>query len=130
MAREIDLLKPLEITRIRDAKLPADARVVAEAIAAARGLKATGAGGSALSLRLSDGRGLYLQVDPSGAARWLFLFRWGGKLKEMGLGSLAKVTLKTAREKADTARELIGLEVKPDRRQARAGGDPDFRSHG
>src|SRR5829696_4179148 len=39
--------------------------------------------------RHADGDGLYLMVDPSGARRWLFLFRWRGKLKEMGLGGVS-----------------------------------------
>src|SRR5829696_3032362 len=43
--------------------------------------------------RHADGNGLYLMVDPSGAKRWLFLFRWGGKLKETGLGGLSTVSL-------------------------------------
>src|SRR3954452_25019570 len=57
--------------------------------------------------RHSDGDGLYLVVDESGAKRWLFLFRWGGKLKEMGLGGLAAVSLAEARDKADTARRVL-----------------------
>src|SRR4051794_23414800 len=57
--------------------------------------------------RHSDGDGLYLVVDASGAKRWLFLFRWNGKLKEMGLGGLASVSLADAREKADEARRVL-----------------------
>lgn len=57
--------------------------------------------------RHSDGGGLYLIVDPSGAKRWLFLFRWGEKLKELGLGGLTAVTLAQAREKATDARRLV-----------------------
>src|SRR3954466_10671256 len=57
--------------------------------------------------RHADGEGLYLVVDPSGAKRWLFLFRWQGKLKEMGLGGLASVSLADAREKADEARRVL-----------------------
>jgi integrase len=57
--------------------------------------------------RHADGNGLYLAVDPSGAKRWLFLFRWGGKLKEMGLGGLSTVCLSDAREKAAEARRLV-----------------------
>src|SRR4051812_4842950 len=57
--------------------------------------------------RHSDGDGLYLVVDPSGAKRWLFLFRWNGKLKEMGLGGLASVSLADARERADEARRIL-----------------------
>src|SRR4051794_5269085 len=63
--------------------------------------------------RHADGNGLYLAVDPSGAKRWLFLFRWGGKLKEMGLGGLAGVPLADAREKADEARRVLASGKKP-----------------
>lgn len=57
--------------------------------------------------RHSDGDGLYLVVDASGARRWLFLFRWQGKLKEMGLGGLSSVPLSEAREKAAAARQIL-----------------------
>src|SRR3954470_15638739 len=57
--------------------------------------------------RHADGKGLYLVVDQSGAKRWLFLFRWGGKLKEMGLGGLASVSLADARERANEARRFL-----------------------
>lgn len=58
--------------------------------------------------RHSDGGGLYLVVDASGARRWLFLFRWKadpsqpgtGKLREMGLGSVRDVSLAAARDAA------------------------------
>lgn len=56
----------------------------------------------------ADGGGLYLIVDKSGAKRWAFIFRWDGKLKEMGLGGLDKVSLPMARGKADDARKVIG----------------------
>jgi integrase len=65
--------------------------------------------------RHSDGLGLYLKVEKSGSAQWIFMFRWkrpgvagAGKLVEMGLGSLTKVSLKRAREKARDCRELLG----------------------
>jgi len=57
--------------------------------------------------RHADGNGLYLTVDRSGAKRWVFLFRWGGKLKEMGLGGLSSVSLSEAREKPAEARRLV-----------------------
>ena len=63
--------------------------------------------------RHSDGGGLYLIVDPSGARRWLFLFRWGGKLKELGLGGVGGVPLAAAREKATKAREMVKSGVNP-----------------
>jgi integrase len=63
--------------------------------------------------RHSDGGNLYLVVDASGAKRWAFLFRWSGKLKEMGLGGLRDVTLARAREKAAEARAMIGDGLNP-----------------
>ena len=75
--------------------------------------------------RHSDGDGLYLVVDPSGAKRWLFLFRWGGKLKEMGLGGLGSVSLAEAREKATEARRVLGSGKNPieQRRAAQTASD-------
>ena len=57
--------------------------------------------------RHSDGGGLYLVVDASGARRWLFMFRWGGKLKEMGLGGIATTSLAEARAMAEEARKAV-----------------------
>lgn len=63
--------------------------------------------------RYSDGGNLYLVVDESGAKRWLFMFRWQGKLKEMGLGGLSSVTLGDARERAAEARKLVAAGRNP-----------------
>lgn len=57
--------------------------------------------------RHADGDGLYLVVDPSGARRWLFMFRWKGKLKEMGLGPVSGVSLADARELAGFKVEFV-----------------------
>src|SRR4051812_38010077 len=54
--------------------------------------------------RHGDGGNLFLVVDKSGARRWVFLFRWSGKLREMGLGSCRGVSLARARELAAEAR--------------------------
>lgn len=63
--------------------------------------------------RHGDGGGLYLYVDASGAKRWLFLFRWEGKLKEMGLGGLSSVSLKDARVRAAEARSVLADKRNP-----------------
>src|SRR5918993_2619958 len=63
--------------------------------------------------RHSDGEGLYLIIDPSGAKRWAFIFRWGGKLKEMGLGGLSAVSLADARDSAGEARRLLARGSNP-----------------
>lgn len=64
---------------------------------------------AAVAGRHADGLGLYLVVDPSGAARWVFLYRRRGedRKREMGLGSAHAVTLKRARERATEARAML-----------------------
>jgi hypothetical protein len=63
--------------------------------------------------RYSDGNGLYLVVDPTGAKRWILRTTVKRKRCDIGLGGLRDVPLAAAREKA---REL--------RKIAKAGGDP------
>src|SRR5271170_5553080 len=47
-----------------------------------------------------DGGGLLLQVSAGGAKSWVFRFKEGGKLREMGLGPTHTVSLAEARLKA------------------------------
>lgn len=61
----------------------------------------------------ADGKGLYLHVSASGSKSWLFRYLRNGKQREMGLGSLDKVTLAAARSKADEARQQLGLGLDP-----------------
>lgn len=65
--------------------------------------------------RHSDGGGLYLDRDPSGRSRWIFMWKRDGKRREMGLGSAARggVSLAEARKAADEARKVVA-----------GGGDP------
>ncbi|ATN32523.1 integrase [Rhizobium sp. ACO-34A] len=63
--------------------------------------------------RYSDGNGLYLVVDPSGAKRWMLRTVVQGKRTDIGLGGLSLVSLAEARELALSYR-----------RMARQGGDP------
>lgn len=63
--------------------------------------------------RHADGGGLYLVVGPGAARGWIFLFRWNGRLKEMGLGGLSSVSLAKARVKAEAARGLVADGVNP-----------------
>jgi integrase len=63
--------------------------------------------------RHSDGGNLYLLVEKAGARRWLFIYRWDGRQREMGLGSASDVTLAKAREKAAAARAQLAEGVDP-----------------
>lgn len=61
-----------------------------------------------------DGAGLWLRVARGGASRlWVFVFRWQGARKEMGLGPVADVDLTEAREAAAAARKLVRASVNP-----------------
>ena len=63
--------------------------------------------------RHADGNGLYLFVQPSGTRSWIQRLLVRGRRRELGLGSVALVSLAEAREKALANRRL-----------ARQGGDP------
>lgn len=63
--------------------------------------------------RHTDGGGLFLTVDPSGARRWLVRIVVRGRRRDIGLGSATLAPLGKAREKAHALRAV-----------ARAGGDP------
>ena len=53
-----------------------------------------------------DGGGLYLQVTSKGARSWVFRYRAGSKLRDLGLGPLRLVPLAVARTKAIDAGRL------------------------
>ncbi len=63
--------------------------------------------------RHADGGGLYLVVGPGASRRWVFLFRWEGKLTEMGLAVCRPCTLADARSKAAEARRLLAERRNP-----------------
>jgi integrase len=59
-----------------------------------------------------DGGNLWLQVTPGGRS-WLFRFRFAGKQREMGLGSLNEIPLVDARARATICRRLVRDGVDP-----------------
>ena len=66
--------------------------------------------------RHADGGGLYLSISKDGATerrRWVFLFRWQGRLKEMGLGPANTVSLAEARERAERWRKEVNAKRNP-----------------
>lgn len=56
---------------------------------------------------LSDGGGLYLNIQKSNSRSWSFIWRSGNKRSEMGLGSYPEVPLSRARSLAAECRELV-----------------------
>ena len=63
--------------------------------------------------RYTDGGGLYLVVDDSGAKRWVLRTIVKGRRRDIGLGGISLTSLSEAREEAFRLRKI-----------ARAGGDP------
>lgn len=63
--------------------------------------------GKEKSYKLSDGGGLYLQVEPSGSKYWRMKYRFAGKEKRLSFGVHPTVTLADARQKRDDAKRLI-----------------------
>lgn len=63
--------------------------------------------------RHADGGGLYLSVDGDGRRRWVLLFTFGGRRREMGIGSADDVSLAEARRAAEAARAMVRAGVDP-----------------
>jgi integrase len=61
----------------------------------------------------ADGAGLYLQVTGNDAKSWIFRYSLQSKAREMGLGSLRKVSLADARRKAAECHRLLENHVDP-----------------
>lgn len=63
--------------------------------------------------RLSAGKGLYLQVMPTGARYWRLKYRFAGAPRMMGLGVYPDVSLAEARDARDAARKQLASGVDP-----------------
>ena len=55
----------------------------------------------------ADGGGLYMQIADSGARSWVFRFKLNGRMREMGLGPLSRVSLGEARKLAAAYRDMV-----------------------
>ena len=62
---------------------------------------------SATPVKLSDGRGLYLLVNPVGSKLWRWKYRVLGKEKVLALGVYPDVSLAQAREGMEKARKML-----------------------
>jgi integrase len=69
----------------------------------------------------ADGGGLYLQVRGATSKSWIFRYRFAGRERELGLGSLQAVSLGEARDLAAAARKLkvSGVDPVDQKQQAR-----------
>ena len=64
-------------------------------------------------LKLFDGGGLYLLVNPNGARWWRFKYRYLGKEKLLSFGTYPDVSLKDARDRRDEARKQLAADIDP-----------------
>jgi hypothetical protein len=83
---------------------------------------------------ITDGRGLSLDVLPSGLKSWMYRYRQDGVYAKVTLGRYPDLTLKAARDKRDelAAQVVTGrspAEEKKARREGR-GGNPTVRDFG
>ncbi len=84
--------------------------------------------------RRFDGRGLYIEVRPSGSKLWYFKYRFLGSEKRLSLGPFPDVRLAEARERCEEARRMIRAGEDPSHKRkmakikARLSADSSFQS--
>lgn len=64
-------------------------------------------------IKISDGGGLYILVEPTGAKYWRLAYRFSGKQKVLALGVYPAVSLAEARKRRENARELLARSIDP-----------------
>jgi integrase len=64
-------------------------------------------------LKLFDGEGLYLLVNPSGTRGWRFKYYFNRREKLLSLGPYPEITLKVARDRRLEARRLVEMGTDP-----------------
>ena len=70
--------------------------------------------------KLSDGGGLFLLVKANKkkvGKYWRLAYRFGGKQKDLALGTYPLVTLKEARDKRDEAKKLLAQHIDPSQKK-------------
>lgn len=65
------------------------------------------------TLRRFDGKGLYLEVAPSGGKWWRLKYHFAGKERRLSLGVYPEVSLSSARNLRDAARRLLAKGIDP-----------------
>lgn len=76
------------------------------------------------AVKLADGGGLYVLLNPNGSRWWRFDYRYGGKRKTLSMGTYPDTGLAEARERLAEARKLLAANVDPGeaRKAAKAAG--------
>ncbi|MFC4160409.1 tyrosine-type recombinase/integrase [Chitinimonas lacunae] len=75
---------------------------------------------------VSDERGLYVEVFPTGGVVWRYRYRLNGKQEKLTLGKYPALSLKNARIKRDEAATSVAMGVSPAEQKQRAkAGSPD-----
>lgn len=64
-------------------------------------------------VKLSDGGGLFLLVNPNGSKWWRHAYRYDGKQKTLSLGVYPEISLAVARERHAAARKQLAQGVDP-----------------
>ena len=64
-------------------------------------------------VKLSDGGGLHLLIQPYGTKLWRLAFRFGGKQKLLAFGIYPAVSLAEARARRDAAKQLLADDIDP-----------------
>ena len=68
---------------------------------------------SASAGKYSDGAGLWLHKRDDGGSQWFLRISIGGKRREMGLGGYPEISIKQAREDAETFRSAVRNGIDP-----------------
>lgn len=69
---------------------------------------------------VTDSRGLYVEVFPSGGIAWRYRYRLNGKYEKLSLGKYPDLTLKNARLKRDDAAQLVAMGESPAQKKQQA----------
>src|SRR6266849_10297487 len=66
---------------------------------------------------VTDGRGLCLEIRPSGKRSWLYRYRFNGKPEKMTIGRYPDMSLKLARAERDKLATLVSCGQSPARQK-------------
>jgi len=83
---------------------------------------------AAKAYKRADGKGLYIEIVPSGSKLWRWKYRVGGKEKRLALGAWPETSLAKARELRDEARKQLNEGEDPALRRKKAKATAQFEA--